>query len=266
MEVLMKLKRRSVLGLAAGAIVMPYVSRAHYTGFKHKHPNGPSTGSDFHVPAFSESSFDRGSLENYLRMPPCVFIVHHASFHAADEFDTLNLGWSQFPVWVREDAPIEDVSLSHLSRFLESGEPLFRTDSGPAYVLRHASRLNQEAFVELVGRLGVSRRRALSHRKPDGAEGKGQQQIYRAMREHCLGDPSAVMIGFRGENFQGLKSLTVDGRHPRLDWQDYPLTSETHIYIRRNSQLGELRARRFFEAANARRAADHEQWSALLGV
>lgn len=252
--------RRTVLKYAAIASIgiKANLALADPRNYKHTHEGNPSTGSNSHLPGYGETSFDRETLENYFQMPSCVHIIHHAKFLMHEDFDSTDLGIETYPLWVREDAPVENVTLGQVRAFLEIEEPLFHSHSGRAYLVRHGSPLNQEAFFNAVGRIQIDREVAARH--------SIYYHNYLDMRKHCLKDKNAVLLGYRRHSFKGLRPLLIDGLHPQRDWEAYPLSTETYRYVRRGSFSGKNLAKMFIARLAKERDMDVWNWSQIAST
>lgn len=255
------ISRRNLFKLtipAIGLVTTP-AAYADYREYKHEHPKNPSTGSSSHIPGIGESSFNRGSLEKYFEMPECVFITHHAEYvpHAAFEPDYI--GTETYPLWVREDAPIESVSLKQLQDFLVNKSTLFEVNGRSAYLVRHSRPINQYAFFNLVGRIGIPRRVA-------AVKQLSRQPAYSSMRSQCINDPCAVLLGYRRSSFVGLRPLLIDGNHPVFNWRSYPLQTPAFTYTRRGSDVGQALARKFYTSLEQERDLDTSNWNEIINV
>lgn len=226
-------------------------AEAHDTGKKHKH-GGPASGTGSHLPGF-ESSFDRGSLQRMFNNPRCILIIHHANLAKHSDFEVVDLGREQYPVWVNEDAPISSLRLSDIkSHYLES-RAIYSSSDGEAKFYYNKLDSKKPAYVNLLARHGIPADLALQRAEP--------LLGYNNMYSVAMGSRSAVLIGFRKLPFNGLKVLRVNEKHPVFDFENYPLWTETYAYIRKSSSTAYSKFDLYMQQLGEERQLDENNWT-----
>lgn len=245
--------RRFFLGTVAGALAAAQPALADRRSYKHKHSGGASgTGSHLGI---GESSFRRGSLEKQYEMPGCVFIVNHAEYVHHDEFEIFDMGAEQYPLWVRSDAPVEQTTIGDIVNHFVSRTPLYSVDGTPASFIRHSKfqGLRLKAFYNVMSSIGVDE--GIAENVSIGVDS------YKSLLNHGQAENTNLLFGFRRLAPDGLKVLLVDGKHPKEDWEDYPLRSNTFACVRKNSNVGWELFEKFQRFLEKERAIDAANWA-----
>ena len=207
--------RRSLIAMAAISALSGKVGFAHDRKPSHKHPH--PQGSNQCIPG-GEFSSRRGDLDKYFNMPRCQLIIHHANKddNIFDErFERIELGWSVFGLWMREDSALMSLSSENFRSFLLGQDNRVLVEGQRPRLVLHGRTRNKEAFRAALKSLGTefdAFAAGLRHLKNNGDA--IYEVGYDGMRMRVLADSNVMAIGYRGGSYKGLRPVLLDGMHP----------------------------------------------------